>query len=194
MATPAVEVTPQQIEEAIHPETAVPTRVTVGSVEVEVRPLVRRWQSLFAAAALPLLREELAATENIQKAIADGVIDYTSMSSLLIDSELKSDEHLDRAAAVVLASQIPGAEKTPDTVIQERIEWLKDNAHTEELRALVEAQAAKERLVEQVGERLPARFARLLHLAGRTDVTVDSLKQLLTSSWSRLSAGAGTGS
>ena len=174
------EITGAQIDAAIYPEKDTES-VTVGGKVISVRPLMRRWQSLFYQCALPMFEAEIRPAEAILKAIADGSFAFQNSAKEIIAAELESDAQLDRAAAVIVASQIAGAEKDAEKFINEQMEWLRDHARTEELRAIVEAQAKKERLVEHVGERLPVRFARLFNLAGETGITADSLKQLLNS-------------
>lgn len=183
-----------KVLEAVKPETAPPDMVIVGGKEVNVVPLKRRWQHIFSQAALPLFKSELSTTEIIQKAISDGTVDFVNISSYLIDGEIEGDNALDRAAAVILASKIWGAEKDVEAAVKGQIEWLADNARTEEMRELVERQADKERLIQSVGERLPARFARSLHLAGKTDATPDMVKQLLSSYFAKLPGQVGNGS
>lgn len=175
----------EQVVSVVHEELSSPVTVAVGGKTITVTGLKRRWQALFRKAALPLFRAELAATEDIQKSIADGTINFKNISELLINSEIESDEALDGAAAVILASQVPGAEKTPDATIAEQRNWIMDNSNTAELRALVEAQASRERLIEEVGERWPARLARSARLAGDAKATADSVRQVLTNSSQR---------
>lgn len=182
------------VQAAIRPETAEQKSVTVGGKVVTIMPLKRRWQHLFGQAALPMFRAELSATEVIQKAIGDGTIDFINLSAEIINGELESDKVLDRAAAVILASKIPGAEKTVEATVEEQAEWLRDNATSQEMRALVEAQADQERLIQTVGERLPARFARSQNLAGNLSVTEDSVKQLLTNYFAKSLGQTGSGS
>lgn len=182
-----------RVLEAVKPETAPPDMVLVGGKEVNVVPLKRRWQHLFSQAALPLLRAELSTTEIIQKAISDGTVDFVNISSHLIDGEIEGDNALDRAAAVILASKIPGAEKDVESAVKEQVEWLANNARTEEMRELIERQLDKERLIQSVGERLPARFARSLHLAGKTDATPDMVKQLLNNYFAKSLVPIGAG-
>lgn len=172
----------EKVEAIVHEELSQPQSVAVGGKTIYIRGLKRRWQALFRRAALPLFRAELAATEDVQKAIADGTINFKNISELLINSEIESDAALDDAAAVILASQVPGAEKEPDKIINEQRSWLMDNSTTTELRVLVEAQAERERLVEEVGERWPARLVRSARLAGDEKVTIDSVRRALTSS------------
>jgi hypothetical protein len=193
MAT-AEPATVEMVEAAVYPELdPAPTEVTVGGVKVAIVPLKRRWQRIFSNAVLPMYSAELSGTESMEKTLATGIADYTSIAEILISSEIKSDEALDLPAAVILASKIDGAEKNLQTVIDERMEWLQNNARTEEMRALVDAQATKERLIESVGERLPARLLRSARLAGNKVATLDSVSQALTSFLPRSPAPTGDG-
>ena len=175
------EATEEQIAQAVYPELAAAEHVSVGGKKIEIKPFKRRWQALFRQAALPFFRPEITATEEIQKAFADGTADFKSIGGLLVDSELESDAALDRAAAIVLAAQIAGAEMRVEETIAEQTAWLGGAATTEEMRELVERQAERERLIESVGERLPARLVRSARLAGDPTMTVDSIKRRLTS-------------
>lgn len=168
--------------------------VLVGDKTVAVRPLKRGWQSLFLAAALPMFQADIRPAEAILKSLGDGSFFYSNSSEQMIQAEIDADSYLDRAAAVVLASNIIGAENNPEEEIARQITWLRLNTRTEELRNLVEEQQKQERLVQRVGERSPVRFARLLNLAGETSVTADSLKQHLTSLLQNWQALAGSGS
>jgi hypothetical protein len=171
------EATAEAVEAALHQLEPEPEHVMVGGTKVHILLLKRRWQVLFARAVLPMYSAELSGTESIQKAAVTGIADFTSLSEILINSEIKSDENLDRAAAVVLASQINGAGKQPEVTIAERMEWLQSNSTTEEMLRLVEAQAKKERLIESIGERLPARLLRTALIIGDKTATLDSIKQ-----------------
>lgn len=185
--------TEEQIHAVVHDEPS-GSAVVVGGKSIQIRPLKRRWQSLFARAALPLFRAELAATEEIQKAFAAGNAEYTSFSKTLIDSELEADAALDRAAAVIMASQVPGAEKNPEDAVQQQAAWLADNSTTAELWALVEAQEDQERLVMSVGERWPARLLRSANLAGDATQTRDTVRRLWTTFLRSLADRNGDGS
>jgi hypothetical protein len=182
-----------EVKAAVEPESSAVQSVSVQGKSVTIIPLKRAWGSLFLQAALPMFTAELSAPETILKSLADGSFSYTPTAKLLVDSEMESDKYLDRAAAVVLASKEIGAEKDPEKFIKEQESWVKDNCYTDELRVLVRAQGEKERLAARVGERLPARFASLLSLAG-VPITEDSLKQLLTNFLQKLQAPAGSGS
>lgn len=175
-----------EVSQVVNPETATQI-LKVGGRDVQIVPLVRRWQKVFDAAALPLFEAELSGAESIIKAIGDGSVIYSSIAGTLIESTVKADALLDRAAAVILASRKEGAEKDVEVSIKEQIEFLQAHARTEEMLALVEAQVAKEKLLFRVGERFPVRFSRLLNLAG-IDMTADSLKQFLNSLLSKLPA------
>lgn len=185
--------TDDQVRAAVVPESERPAQVQLGGKCIQILPLKRRWQSIFAQAVLPYLKPELAATESIQKAILDGTADFTSMADIIISGELAMDLNLDRVVAVILASQVVGAEKDVEQTIANQIAWLLDNATTDEMHLLVQKQMDKERLIEKVGERLPARLARYLHLAGRNDVSADLVKQHLTSFWRKSAGQTGDG-
>jgi hypothetical protein len=178
--------TNEQVQEIVRPETAEPKVLKVGDREVSIIPLAYRWQSLFWKYALPMYEAELGSSERILKAIAAQEIAFLNIGGEITDGELDAIERLPRAAAVLLASKVEGAAKDPEAQIAREIEWLKDNSNIQEMRALVDAQQEKERMVQRVGERSPARFVWLLNLAGLTDVTPDSLTQLLTSLLSKL--------
>lgn len=184
--------TPQEIERAIHPESAV-SRVRVGGREVSVTLLKRRWEKLFDQAALPVYQKVFSGHESALKSIADGSWLYNNLSGALLEAVIDSDKDLDRAAAVVLAAQVPGAKDDPEAEILRQIDWLQDNSRSEEILNLVEAQIEKEDLLRRVGERLPARFAQILHLAG-VEISEDSVRQHLTNLSQKLQAmsiGAG---
>lgn len=175
-------VTDAAVDAAVFPERAEKKKfVTVAGKRVEIMPMKRRWQALFRQAALPYLRVDVAATEEIVKSAGSGMMDFKSATGMLLDSEADMDKLLDRAAAVVMASQIPGAERDVEATIAEQIAFLNDNSVTDELRELVDAQVEQEQLVRAVGERLPARLLQLVHLTGDTSQTLDSVKQRLTS-------------
>lgn len=188
------EASPEQIEAVVHPEAAKVKFVACGGKDIKIVSFKRRWQALFAQAVYPILSAELVSTEQLGKVVAGGQSDFLSLNMILCESEMAIDKDLERPAAVVIASTIPGSEKNAAQVIDEQIEWLKDNAYTHEIRAVIEAQLAQEKLVEEVGKRWPARFERSAIIAGRTDVTADSVKQLLNNLWlkSRESIGDGT--
>lgn len=176
------EVTTEEVKAAVNEELAKPEYVEVGGQQVPIRPLKRRWQELFRRAVLQYYLPDVAATDELRKVMEqDRSADYKNVMEIIINSEIESDGQLDEVAAIVMASQTL-SDKKPDEVIAERKTWLLDNSNTQEMRALVEKQSAKERIIEDVGERLPARFVRYAHLAGQTSVTADSVKRLLTSS------------
>lgn len=177
------EVTSEQVRESVHEELSNIEVVAVGSKQVAIRPLKRRWQTLFRKAAFEFYKPEMMATDEIRKIIEGGdPLGTKNVAEILVNSETESDANLDRAAAVVLASQVPGAETDTGKAIQEQINWIMDNAETKELQQLVTKQFEKERFMDEVGERWPARLVRFARLAGDSNVTVDSLKQHLTSS------------
>lgn len=189
----AREATAEEIDKVIHPEGAV-TIVHVGGKGVSVTLLTRRWQKMFDAAALPMFQSEMGGPEAVLKSVADGSWPYTNLTAEILKAVVDADRHLDRAAAIVLASRVPGAKDDPEAEVLRQQEWLQENARTEEMLALVDAQVEKEKLLARVGERSPARFVRLLHLAGLTEITNESVKQLLTSLQQKLQAiptGAG---
>ena len=181
-------VSDEQVQEVVRPETAEPRICKVGGREVSILPLSYRWQMLFWKHALPMYEAELGSSERIVKAIAAQEIEFLNVAREIIDGEIDAVERLPKAAAVILASKVDGAQKDPEARIAIEAEWLKDNSNIAEMRALVDAQQEKERMVQLVGERSPARFVWLLNLAGLTDVTPDSLTQLLTSLLSKLQA------
>lgn len=184
MKTIAEKATEAEVESVVYPETS-PDEVEIAGKTIPIKPLVRRWQKIFDASALPLFEAELSGPESIIKAVSDGSALYSSLSSMLINSALLADGRLDRAAAIIIASTVSGAEKDPEAEIKKQIEWLSDNARTEDLYRLIDAQIVKERLLMRVGERSPVRFARLLNLAG-IQMTEDSLKQFLSNLQSKL--------
>src|SRR4051812_49398610 len=106
------EVTEAQIEQTLYPERSTDKKFfMLAEKRLEIRPLKRRWQVLFSQAALPLVRVEAGATEEIQKLIEDGRADFNSISGLLLDSEVAIDKDLDRCVAIIMASTVVGAEK-----------------------------------------------------------------------------------
>lgn len=193
--TPVVQAEPTAAEVAtvLKPETVKPTEYRIGSKMVAVRPLPRRWQQMFFASAWYMIEAELAAKESILKSLVDETATAVSWAKDIGKGFLQTNENLDRAAAVILASQAIGAEQTPDRAIQASTDFLLDNSTTDELMALVKAQIEVERLVDRVGEYLPARFTDLLTLAGSKESTA-SLMQLLNSSLLNSAAPTGAGS
>jgi hypothetical protein len=128
------------------------------------------------------------------KSIADRTLLLSRTIEDVAAADLEADKHIDRAAAVILASQVAGAEKEVEAAIKSQIEWVRNHSTTKELRDLVYAQISLERMVERVGEFLPARFATLLNLAGETELETVFLKQLLNSSPAKSPEPDGTGS
>jgi hypothetical protein len=129
---------------------------------------------------------ELAGPEAIIKSIKDGAFLYENLTNLMAQAHINADAKLDRVAAITMASQRTDVtpevlRKNPEKFIDEEIEWLQDRARTEELLALTDAQMKKEGALLRVGERCPMKFSWLLNLMGMTEMTPDSLKQLLTS-------------
>lgn len=184
----------EQVNSVLKPESAAPKSAVVGGKTISIEPLKRRWQSMFFASAWPMVEAQLAAPESIVKSFIDETFLCTNSTSALVKSELDADKHLDRAAAVILASKIVGAEKNAEGTVSEQVEWLRDNSTTEELRALVDAQVEIERLADRVGNLLPQKFEQLLSLAGLKGMKANSLKQLLSSLQSKLQESSGTGS
>lgn len=182
------------VEAVIYPETDTDWQVVSGR-RIAVRPLKRRWQILFHAAALPFYRAETAGPENIIKAVKDGSWAFTSFSGLLMDAFVDSDKYLDRAAAIIIAANTRSIKNEQEALaaIEEEFAWIQENARTDELRKLVDAQIQKEGTLKTVGERSPVSFARLLSLTG-VEITADSLKQILTNLLQKLQeiqSGAG---
>src|SRR5690242_18949881 len=135
-ADPASEV---KVDAVVSLETA-PSEVEIAGKIVPIKPLVRRWKKIFDAEALPLFEAELSGPENIIKAVSDGSALYSSLSSMLINSTILAYGRLDRTASIRMASSVAGAEKDPEAEIKKQIEWLSDNARTEDLYRLVDAQ------------------------------------------------------
>lgn len=186
--------TDAEVQEVVRPETAEPRTVQVGDRAVSIQPMAYRWQALFWRYALPVYEAELGSAERIIKAVAGGETAFLNIGFEITVGEVEAVDRLPRAAAVILASKVEGAAKDPEAAMAREIEWLQDHSTITELRALVDAQQEKERMVRLVGERSPARFVWLLNLAGMTEVTPDSLTQLLTSLLQKLQAtppGAG---
>lgn len=191
--------TAAEVKQIVNPETAEPKIVRVAGQDVRIAPLPYRWQVLFWKHALPIYEAEIDAAERIGKELMVAVETRTaptmSFARELIAAEIDSVSLLDSAGAVILASKIEGAAKDPEAHISTCRDTLRDASNIDELRALVDAQADKERLVQRVGERSPVRFAWLLNLAGAEKITPDSLKQLLNNLLSKLQekpAGAGS--
>lgn len=176
------EITPQQKESVLKPETiSKPTTFAVGDKIVSVKPMKRIWQSMFFASAWPIVQARLRAPESILKSMLDKTFMYNSTVDTIVSSELTKDEHLDRAAAVILASQTIGAEADPSGAVNSAVIFVGIHSTTKELHALVDAQVAQEELVERVGEALPAGFLSLLNLAGVKGATTETAMQHLNS-------------
>ena len=139
------------------------------------------------------MQAQLAVPEGILKSILDKTFMYESTVERVVKGEVEVDQHLDRAAAVIIASQQIGAEKDVQAAIASSVSFLLDNATTEQLKKLVDAQIAQERLAERVGEALPARFVALLNLAGVKGTTTDTVGQHLISSLAKLRDSIGDG-
>ncbi len=174
MSRETVAVTEDQVESVVHDELQKPVVLSVGGRAVSVRPLPYRWQVLFLKEALGIFEEEAACAETILKEVAYAAeakaVPMVSFSREIFSTVVAASEKLDRAAAVILASQVEGAKADAQKFIAEQAEWLRDHSRIEEMRALVDAQADKEKLVQAVGNGLPARLEDLLQsLAGANE-------------------------
>ena len=193
-ATEAPALTPAEVQSVLNPETnPTPTEFVIADRTIRIQPMKRRWQSIFFASAWPLVQAQLAVPEGILKSILDKTFMYESTVERVVKGEVEVDQHLDRAAAVIIASQQIGAEKDVQAAIASSVSFLLDNATTEQLKKLVDAQIAQERLAERVGEALPARFVALLNLAGVKGTTTDTVGQHLISSLAKLRDSIGDG-
>lgn len=159
--------TDQEVQSVIRPETESKT-VKVGGRTVDIIPMVYRWQALFWPVAMDLLEAELGPVERITEMARDGLYTGTTASAEMFRGARDYVEKLGHTAAIVLASQIPGAEKAVGKVIAEQEEWLGDHSNFDELRTLVSAQMEAEKLATRVGELLPAKYVEALgnRLAG----------------------------
>lgn len=186
--------TEAQVASVVHPEQAELKEFVVAGRKVVVAPLKYRWQALFWRYALASLEAETSSVEAVLKAVADGDALF-NYSGELIRGALASLESLPEAAAVILLAQSP-TRISPEQITAEittKAEALRDDSTIEELRALVDAQAEVEKLVQRVGERWPARFEWLLALAGVKNPS-DLLAQLSSNLLSKsqgIASGAG---
>jgi hypothetical protein len=178
--------------QAIKDEQLKPERLTVGGKDVLVRPLKRRWQLLFRKALYEWAQPQMQALDQIKNAVQNLTIDVVDPISIVFKAQMDQDASLDEPVAVILASQVIGAEKRVNEAIAEQKEWLLDNSNNKEMRALVDAQEKVERMIDEVGESLPARFTQYLHLTGAVPgITEDTVKRLLTNSSQKLPATLG---
>ena len=103
------EVTAAEQKEIIQPESVSPATVKIGDREVSIRALTRRWQSLFLIAGWPVVQAKLSGIEAIMKSAMDNTALITNWTQIIGDAMLNADKNLDRAPAVILASQVPGS-------------------------------------------------------------------------------------
>lgn len=185
--------TQDEIQSVLTPEITHQAEYKLGDQTVRIRPLTRRWQGIFFASAWPMIEAQLHTPESILKSVLDKTFLFNSTVETIIKDELIIEQHIDRAAAVVIASQIPGSRNHVEESIAEGVNIVLDSADTDTLRKIVNAQIAKERLAERVGEALPARFLSLLNLAGVKGMTMATALPHLISSLAKLQAAIGDG-
>lgn len=185
--------TKEEVQAVLKPETVSPKQFSIGDKSVAIRPMKRRWQAIFFASAWPIIEAKLRAPESILKSILDKTFMFDSTVGTIVKAQLEEEAHLDRAAAVIIASQMLGAEKNTEDAINQALAFVLDNATTEVLQQIVDAQIEQERLAEKVGEALPARFVALLNLAGVKGTTTDTVMPHLISSLSKLRESIGGG-
>lgn len=203
--------TEAQIDEIIFPDLS-QDEFTLGDKSYRIRVLNFRWEKLFRRQYAPITAEELKPFERLILLMASDIIEPMGgdlgLARSIANSEVEVDAYLTNCIIIICLSQDPehvAANKNGDELpldkqkqIEKRYRTIIENLDEvpggggprHYLRSIVRIQAEKQKLVQDLGESLMARFAETGVLLGAKE-QFDSLKQGFTRSVQKVLEKAG---